>query len=89
MTNFKVEKPPVKIGGSDLVPPLTTVTLLEDEKFTLENDSPSHPRSDMLIFLGEINTLAAPSHAPTSKLAVTEDIKLSSSEVPLKNVSSI
>lgn len=69
--------------------PLTAVTLCEGRKFTLENDSPSHPRSDMLIFLREINTLAAPSHSHTAKLAVTEDIKLSSSEVPLKRVSSI
>lgn len=37
-------------------------------------------------FLGEINTLAAHSHSHTAKLAVTKDIKLSSSEVPLSNV---
>lgn len=37
----------------------------------------------MLIFLREINTLAAPSHSHTAKLAFTEDIRLSSSEFPL------
>lgn len=43
----------------------------------------------LIFFLREINTLAAPSYSHAAKLAATEDIKLSSSKVPLEHVSSI
>lgn len=36
VTNLNLERHPAKIGGSDLVQPLTAVTLGEGRKFTLE-----------------------------------------------------
>lgn len=83
VTNLNLERSPVKMGGRVLLqPPLTAVSLSQrGGKFTLENHSPSHLRSDVLIFRREINTLAAPSHSHTAKLAVSKDIRLSSSEV--------
>lgn len=90
VTNLNFERHHKNRRGSDLALPLTAITLTEEENSLCKMTLP--PTRDQIcwffffFFLGEINTLAAHSHSHTAKLAVTKDIKLSSSEVPLSNV---
>lgn len=70
VTNLSPERQPVKIHGCCVWSrwhPLISARSFKKKKSSLENNSPSHLRSEVLIFLWEIYTLAASSHFHKAK----------------------